>query len=102
MSRTKRHIPYWAKSVRPYEKTWIGLYGDKFGPYTGDNPRNRLENGYDGPAQSYIYLIDGWKECPGSSTRRYCKRHRAKSIRRYYKEYILRELHDGDAEHITG
>lgn len=46
MSRTKRYIPHWARNIRPFEKTWIGLgYDQKY--CTGEDPRNRIENGYD-------------------------------------------------------
>ncbi len=97
MSRTFRYIPFNCRSVSQYEKTWIGL-GLYYDPR---DPRNRLENGYDGVSQSYYYTSypgKGWKENYQYTSRRWHKREYHKVRRMCDKRdivEILREENDG-------
>lgn len=97
MSRTKRHIPQWASSeATPHALTWLGLGNDA---WITKDPRNALENGYDGVSQSYYrsgYNARGWKENFQGETRKFFKRRYQKQHRAWDKWLINEALGEGE------
>lgn len=100
MSRTRRHIPFFYRSVSSYEKTRIGLcetveqlrieYEDLY------DPRHPIQNGRDhrnGQTAYYeAYAPKGWRDFGGRKASKECKRRYAKGRRRYWKKVIRNEI----------
>ena len=89
MSRTKRFIPFWARSeYTNWEFTRLGLDKDYD---AGKDPLDALRNGYDGVSQSYYYdgfPTKGWPENYQGKTRIFFKRKYHKQRRRKHKQEI--------------
>lgn len=80
MSRTARFIPFDRRTIQPYEKCWAVLYD---WPLVRDK-RDRIENGYDGPGQTYYYTNyppHGFRENFQRKTCKIAKRRWHKKIR---------------------
>jgi len=87
MSRTKRYIPHWARYPRPYELCWKAL-GTYHSPLTGEDPRNRMERGYDKHHHTSYLRIGAywWDDLPQQGKRRgWYKRVTSKTRRRNNK-----------------
>lgn len=76
MSRTFRHIPYWARNWRSsLDRTWQGIYGEDWNsPY---DPRSKFHHGYDHRGISEYYdsfAKRGFKNCYRGKSRKFFKR----------------------------
>lgn len=87
MSRTFRHIPYYMRGMKPYQKTWIGLAEAGYGTYNlGDYyVRHSLFNGYDDHRGRGFYY-DTFAVC-GCMQQQYVGKTRKFYKRRYHKRH---------------
>src|SRR6476661_555330 len=95
MSRTKRHIPHWARvenaGKSKFRNSLLGIGRDFYRvgqglPDGAIDPRSRHHHGYDGLQQSRLVEgLRGWPEHHGPKTRIYWKRAYHKAVRRKYK-----------------
>lgn len=95
MSRTTRYIPHRSRSLCPSELTWQGLGKMHWCPLTGEDPRNRMERGYD-KHKNTSYLRIGaywWDDLPQyGKGRGWYKRVTSKTRRRGFKIIIRDEI----------
>ena len=100
MSRTYRHIPFWNRYIRPWEKTTHRLYElgylSEGWKYEYD-PRDRLANGYDrrkGQSNYFMHYGNfcGYKEDYSGQSRKFAKREFRRLRRLHEKRMINQEV----------
>lgn len=97
MSRTFRFVPFWARQMQPWQKSWKRLSElghSNYFPWHDD--RDKISNGYDnGKGQSHYYTAyppRGWRdEYVNKETRKFFKRNYHKTKRLYDRRQLNNE-----------
>ena len=109
VSRTYRHIPFWARYIRPWEKAMHRLY--ELGFMSEDwkyeyDPRGRLLNGYDRRKGQSVYFMHyghhcGLKEEYIGRGRKFAKREYRRLRRMHEKRMINEEVWTRPPVHLV-